>query len=203
MNHRNIVKYYGSFTKGKKLYIILEYCSEGSLSKLIKIYNNLNENIIRKYVSQILDGLEYLHAHNIIHRDIKCANILISEGGVCKLTDFGEAKLIKKERNFNSSMHGTANWMAPEIIKSSTETRFSDIWSIGCTIIEMFQGKPPYSDKKDTLSIFNCIIKYNEPPEISEEMSDLLKDFVQKCLFFEPSKRYNVYELKRHPFLQE
>ena len=203
MNHKNIVKYYGSFTKGKKLNLVLEYCSEGSLSKLLKIYNNLNENIIRKYVSQILDGLEYLHANNIIHRDIKCANILIGEGGVCKLSDFGEAKLIKKERNPNSSIHGTANWMAPEIIKSSTETRFSDIWSIGCTIIEMFQGKPPYSDKKDTLSIFNSIIKNNEPPEIPEEMSDLLKDFVQKCLFFEPSKRYNVYELKRHPFLQE
>ena len=202
MNHKNIVKYYGSFTKGKKINIVLEYCREGSLSKLLKTYT-LNENIIRKYISQILDGLEYLHANNIIHRDIKCANILIGEGGVCKLTDFGEAKLIKKERNPNSSIHGTANWMAPEIIKSSTETRFSDIWSIGCTIIEMFQGKPPYSDKKDILDIFNCIIKNKEPPEIPEEMSDSLKDFVQKCLFFEPSKRYNVYELKRHPFLQE
>ena len=202
MNHRNIVKYYGSFTKGKKLNIVLEFCSKGSLSNLIKTYKNLNENIIRKYISQILDGLEYLHANNIIHRDIKCANILIGEGGICKLTDFGEAKLIKKEKNLNSSIHGTANWIAPEIIKSSAETRFSDIWSFGCTIIEMFQGKPPYSDKKDTLSIFNCIIKDKEPPEIPEKMSDLLKDFVQKCIFFEPSKRYNVYELKRHPFLQ-
>lgn len=202
MNHKNIVKYYGSFTKGHKLNIVLEYCSNGSLSKLIKKYN-LNENIIRNYVSQILDGLEYLHAHNIIHRDIKCANILMGEGNVCKLTDFGEAKLIKNERNAHASIHGTANWMAPEIIESSIETRFSDIWSIGCTIIEMFQGEPPYSDKKDSLSIFNYIIKTKKPPKIPEEMSDLLKDFVQKCLFFEPSKRYNVYELKKHPFLQE
>ena len=164
MNHRNIVKYYGSVSKRQKLYILLEYCSEGSLSNLLKIYNNLNENIIRKYETQILDGLEYLHAHNIVHRDIKCANILIGEGAVCKLTDFGKTKLIKKERNINSSIHGNTNWMAPEIIKSSNETRFSDIWSMGCTIIEMFQGRSHYSDKKDILNIFNCIIKYKEPP---------------------------------------
>ena len=203
MNHMNIVKYYGSFSKGKNLNIVLEYCRGGSLLALLKIFTCFDENIIKKYITQILDGLEYLHCHNIIHRDIKCANILIDKNGICKLTDFGGAKIIKEEMNVISSMQGTPNWMAPEIIMSLGATRYSDIWSIGCTIIEMFSGQPPYSDKKNAMSVLNCICKNNEPPKIPEGMSELLKDFVEKCLVFEPKKRFNVYELKRHPFLKE
>ena len=203
MNHTNIVKYYGSFLKGKKyLNIVLEYCDRGSLLQLLNDFKHFEENLIRKYVLQILDGLEYLHYHNIIHRDIKCANILIDKNGVCKLTDFGGAKLINEEINVKSSMQGTPNWMAPEVIKSSGTTRFSDIWSIGCTVIEMYQGKPPYSDKKDPWSVLNTICN-NNIPKIPEGMSDKLKDFVEKCLVIEPTERYNVYQLKRHPFLRD
>lgn len=203
MDHINIVKYYGCFTKANYLHIVLEYCRGGSLLGLLKTFNSFDENIIKKYITQILDGLEYLHTHNIIHRDIKCANILIDKNGLCKLTDFGGAKIIKDEMNPYSSMQGTPNWMAPEIIKTSGATRFSDIWSIGCTIIEMFQGEPPYNEKKNPMSILNCICKKNEPPKIPEGMSNTLRDFVEKCLVFEPSKRYNVYQLKRHPFITE
>ena len=201
MNHINIVKYYGCFTKAKNLNIILEYCRGGSLLALLKVFSSFDENIIRKYLIQILDGLEYLHSHNIIHRDIKGANILVDRNGTCKLSDFGGAKIIKEEMSIHSSMQGTPNWMAPEIIKSQGATRYSDIWSVGCTIIEMFQGQPPYSDKKNAINILNCICKNNEPPKIPEGMSDQLKDFVEKCLVFEPTKRFNVYQLKKHPFL--
>ena len=203
MNHVNIVKYYGSFVKGKNLNIVLEYCRGGSLLSLLKIFTSFDENIIRKYISQVLDGLEYLHTHNIIHRDIKCGNILIDKNGSCKLTDFGGAKIIKEEINVMTSMQGTPNWMAPEVIKSGGATRFSDIWSIGCTIIEMFSGEPPYRDKNNPISILNCIAKNNEPPRIPEDMSDQLKDFVEKCLIIEPEKRYNVYQLKKHPFISD
>ena len=203
MNHINIVKYYGSFTKNQNLNIVLEYCTGGSLLKLLKTYTHFEEKTIKIYISQILDGLEYLHFHNIIHRDIKCANILVDKNGICKLTDFGGAKVVKEEMNAYNSMQGTPNWMAPEIIKSSGATRYSDIWSVGCTIIEMFQGEPPYSDKTDPISILNCICKNNSPPKIPEGMPEQLKDFVEKCLVIEPTKRYNVYELKKHPFLQE
>ena len=142
-----------------------------------------------------------MHIHNIIHRDIKCANILIDSNGICKLTDFGGAKIIKDEINIISSMQGTPNWMAPEIIKSEGATRYSDVWSIGCTIIEMFSGKPPYNDKNSPISVLNCIIKNNELPKIPEGMSDQLKDFLEKCLIIEPKKRYNIYQLKKHPFI--
>ena len=199
INHPNIVKYYGHFFKSHHLYIILEYCSGGSISKIVKIIQR-NEDIIRQYIYQILLGLEYLHANNIIHRDIKCANILIGKNGTCKLTDFGGAKILKEEISIMTSVQGTPNWMAPEIIKGQGGSRYSDIWSIGCTVLEMYQGEPPYSDKKEAFGVFNAICKKKELPHIPEDMSSLLKDFVIKCLQFEPNKRYNVYELKKHPF---
>ena len=108
INHPNIVKFYGFFFKSHHLYIILEYCSGGSVSKILKIIKK-NEDIIRQYTFQILCGLEYLHAHNIIHRDIKCANILIGKNGTCKLTDFGGAKMIKEEISIMTSMQGNNN----------------------------------------------------------------------------------------------
>ena len=89
-----------------------------------------------------------------------------------------------------------------ENIQGLNANRFSDIWSIGCTVIEMFQGEPPYNDKKDMMSIMNCICIKKELPKIPKGMSDQLRDFVKKCLVFEPSQRYNIYELKRHKFIQ-
>jgi hypothetical protein len=120
----------------------LEYCIGGSVSKLLETYKSLSESIIRKYTQQILEGLEYLHCHNIIHRDIKGANILVDRDGICKLSDFGGAKIIEEEIDIRKqSFKGTPNWMAPETVKKLEYSRFSDIWSLGCTVIEMSTGK--------------------------------------------------------------
>ena len=119
------------------------------------------------------------------------------------MADFGGAKLIKEETNMYNTMQGTPNWMAPEVIKGQGVTRFCDIWSIGCTILEMYQGEPPYNDKKEAFGVFNAICKKKELPKIPEDMSDSLKDLVKKCLVFEPEKRANVYELKKHKFFSD
>lgn len=194
----------GTYTKKNKLNIVIEYCIGGSLFKLLEVYHNFRENIVRKWTVQILEGIEYLHSHNIMHLDIKCANILVGRDGVCKLSDFGGAKIIKGAyAPSNNSIEGTPNWMAPEIVKKGEATRFSDIWSIGCTVIEMFQGKPPWSDHYTAISVLNCIYKAREPPPIPENASPELKDFLKKCLQIEPKKRWNVYCLLRHPFINK
>jgi serine/threonine protein kinase len=142
LQHKNIVKYFGVVKTAESLDILLEYCIGGSLAKLLETYKSLSESIIRKYTYQILEGLEYLHSHNIIHRDIKGANILVDRDGICKLTDFGGAKVMQEEIDLlRHSFRGTPNWMAPETVKKMEYTRFSDIWSIGCTVIEMVTGK--------------------------------------------------------------
>jgi serine/threonine protein kinase len=142
LQHKNIVKYYGVVRTDNYLHIVLEYCIGGSVAKLLETYKTLSESVIRKYAIQILEGLEYLHCHNIIHRDIKGANILVDRDGICKLSDFGGAKIVQEDIDIKKhSFKGTPNWMAPETVKKLEYTRFSDIWSLGCTIIEMATGK--------------------------------------------------------------
>ncbi len=204
LNHKNIIKYYGSLQSKNHLKIFLEYCEGGSIAKMLLNYKSFTENIIRKYTKEMLEGLEYLHAHNIIHRDIKGANILVDRNGTCKLSDFGGAKIIKDEefnQSRNYSMKGTPNWMAPEVIKNNETTRFSDIWSIGCTVIEMITGKPPWSNYKNPYKILFQIMNSLEPPEIPNNCSDTLSNFISCCLKINPIERLNVTQLLRHPFI--
>lgn len=141
LNHKNIVKYYSTNRTKDKFHIFLEFCIGGSIAKMLETYKFFSERIIRNYTKQILEGLQYLHANNVIHRDIKGANILVDRDGVCKLSDFGGAKVVCDQMEFqkHSSFKGTPNWMAPESVRLEY-TRFSDIWSLGCTIIEMATG---------------------------------------------------------------
>lgn len=208
LNHKNIVKYYNSNETDQHFKIFFEYCEGGSIARLLEKYRNFNACIIRKYLREMLEGLEYLHAHNIIHRDIKGANILVDRNGTCKLSDFGGAKILKEgvELQNTDTINGTPNWMAPEEIgeanKRST-TMFSDIWSVGCTVIEMATGTPPWSEIKNPMAVMFNIMKANSPPEIPKDIPMQLGNFISCCLRINPNERPNVTQLLKHPFLTE
>jgi mitogen-activated protein kinase kinase kinase 3 len=142
LSHKNVIRYYYVNKNENVFQIYLEYCEGkgfliiGSIAKLGK----LPESLIREYLRQVLNAVEYIHEKNIIHRDIKGANILIDSNGICKLSDFGSAKLIESQSVYNS-FKGTPNWMAPEVVKKAEYSKHSDIWGIGCTLIEMATGK--------------------------------------------------------------
>ena len=201
LNHENIVKYYDSSQSKNHLKIFFEYCECGSIAKMLSNYKSFNEKIIRKYTKEMLEGLEYLHAHSIIHRDIKGANILVDRNGICKLSDFGGAKIIKEDFEKTSTMRGTPNWMAPEVIKYNENTRFSDIWSVGCTVIEMINGEPPFSNIKNPFKVLFHIINCKEPPQIPKNCSFNLQHFIYSCLKINPWERLNVCQLLTHPFI--
>lgn len=203
MNHLNIVKYYGTYYSEKGMSIILEYCAGGSLSNLISQYKKLDERLIRRYLKQILLGLEYLHYHNIIHRDIKGANILVDKDGICKLSDFGGSKLVSNEQDSYKSniFRGTPNWMAPESVKKLEYTRYSDIWGIGCLCIEMSSGEPPWNNYKNPMAVLFQLYNNPSPPPIPTSISILFKDFINCCLQLEPIKRLNVSSLLKHQFI--
>lgn len=132
LSHENIVKYLGKHNDGKFLNIFLEYVSGGSINVLLRKYGKFSETLIRIYIRHILQGLSYLHAHNVVHRDIKGANVLVDNNGVCKLADFGGSKrLFDNDEDIDTAIIGTAQWMAPEVIKNKNHGRFSDIWSVG------------------------------------------------------------------------
>lgn len=200
LRHQNIVQYYGSETIDDKLYIYLEYVSGGSIHKLLQEYGQFGEPAIRNYTRQILSGLAYLHAKNTVHRDIKGANILVDPNGRIKLADFGMAKHITGQ-SCPLSFKGSPYWMAPEVIKNMNGCNLAvDIWSLGCTVLEMATSKPPWSQYEGIAAMFK-IGNSKELPPIPNHLSNECKDFIMLCLQREPSRRPTASDLLRHSFV--
>ncbi|CAM6018554.1 unnamed protein product [Sphagnum balticum] len=198
LEHENIVQYLGTESTGDKLYIFLELVSKGSLVSVYKKYPMVEEQVCA-YTQQILHGLKYLHDRNIIHRDIKCANLLVDVSGVVKLADFGMAKEIDKLDKLKSCK-GSAYWMAPEVIDATkTYGIAADIWSLGCTVLEMVTGKPPLSELEWQAVLWR--VGHGEAPPIPENMSPDLKDFIKQCLEVDVNKRPTVDMLFTHPLV--
>ena len=202
LSHKNIVAYIDSEITEQYLNIFLEYIPGGSISLLLKKFGSFNEELVIKYTKQILHGLNYLHSHQIMHRDIKGANILVNSQGICKLADFGASVRIADLTIENrKSLHGTPYWMAPEVIKQIGHGRQADIWSVGCTVIEMLTGKPPFYEFKTHVAAMFHIATTTDYPNIPNDLSDEAIDFIHLCLTREPKKRPNCIKLLKHLFL--
>ncbi|KAE9597763.1 putative mitogen-activated protein kinase kinase kinase STE-STE11 family [Lupinus albus] len=198
--HPNIVQYYGSEMVDDRLYIYLEYVSGGSIYKLLQQYGEFSEIVVRNYTRQILFGLAYLHAKNTVHRDIKGANILVDPNGWIKLADFGIAKHISGHSS-PFSFKGSPYWMAPEVIKNTIGCNLAvDIWSLGCTVLEMATTKPPWSDYEGVAAMFKIGIS-KDNPTIPDHLSEDGKDFVRLCLQRNPQNRPSAAQLLEHPFV--
>lgn len=209
MSHPNIVGYYGSEIFNKCLFIYLEYVSGGSLKYLINKIGGLNESLIKKYSLQIIKGLNYLHCKRIVHRDVKCANILVTSEGIIKLSDFGVASSINclndstAEVNLLKSLKGTVPWMAPEVINQKYYGKKTDVWSFGCTLIEMATGENPWASCKDEnfVQIMLKIGTSEELPDIPKNVSSELREVILACLERNPLKRIKLSDLKNMKFL--
>ncbi|KAF1986657.1 hypothetical protein K402DRAFT_463567 [Aulographum hederae CBS 113979] len=197
LNHPNIVKYNGFVKSVDSLYIILEYCENGSLHSICKNFGKFPENLVALYMSQALHGLLYLHEQGVIHRDIKGANILTTKEGLVKLADFGVAT--KTNGLHESSVVGTPYWMAPEVIELSGATTASDIWSLGCTVIELLDGKPPYHKLQPMPALFRIV--NDEHPPIPEGASPAVRDFLIQCFQKDPNLRVSAKKLLKHPWI--
>ncbi|KAL4309481.1 hypothetical protein GQ457_01G022560 [Hibiscus cannabinus] len=203
LSHPNIVRYLGTAREDDSLNILLEFVPGGSISSLLGKFGSFPEPVIRMYTKQLLLGLEYLHKNRIVHRDIKGANILVDNKGCIKLADFGASKKVVELATINGakSMKGTPYWMAPEVILQTGHSFSADIWSVGCTIIEMATGKPPWSQQyQEVAALFHIGTTKSHPP-IPEHLSFEAKDFLLKCLQKEPELRPSASDLLQHPFV--
>ena len=200
--HPNIVKYLDSIQTSEHLCIILEFVENGALSSLLARFGGaFPESLVCHYIAQVLMGLHYLHTQGVIHRDIKGANILSTKEGDIKLADFGVATRLNDSRK-SDSVVGTPYWMAPEIIEmTGQQSSACDIWSVGCTTLELITGKPPYFDLQQMPALFR-IVQDDHPP-LPDGISASLRDFLLECFQKDPNRRIDAAGLLRHPWLKK
>ncbi|KAK1935056.1 Mitogen-activated protein kinase kinase kinase 2 [Phytophthora citrophthora] len=209
LKHENIVKYLGCHvdTKAQTLSIFTEWVPGGSLEHNRKLFGG-NERVVRRFTHQLLSGVAYLHSKNIIHHDIKPANILVDQNGVVKIADFGSSRLINSATMASGStrsLHGTPNYMAPEVIKQTAgRSQKADIWSIGCTVLRLLTGGPLWGDRR-----FDCqaallyyIANLEELPPLPDSLSAKAREFILACLQIDTSMRPSASELLTYSFVQ-
>uniref|UniRef100_A0AAQ6A6U4 Mitogen-activated protein kinase kinase kinase 3 n=1 Tax=Amphiprion ocellaris TaxID=80972 RepID=A0AAQ6A6U4_AMPOC len=205
LHHERIVQYYGCLRdhNEKTLTIFMEYMPGGSVKDQLKAYGALTENVTRKYTRQILEGMSYLHSNMIVHRDIKGANILRDSAGNVKLGDFGASKRLQTICMSGTgirSITGTPYWMSPEVISGEGYGRKADVWSLGCTVVEMLTEKPPWAEYEAMAAIFKIATQPTNPL-LPLHTSDQARDFI-RYIFVEAKHRPSAEELLRHPFSQ-
>lgn len=165
-----------------------------------------HEKVVRSYTRQILKGLYYLHSNMVLHRDIKGGNILVSDKGQVKLADFGCSKKIQLESTGSKSLIGTALWMAPEVIHSAQYGVAADIWSVGCTVIEMATGWAPWTQDhrfESELQAMYFIAQSTACPRVPAHLSTHAKVFLRRSLARDPGSRPGSEQLLLHPFITE
>jgi len=201
--HPNIVRYFGGYRKGDEIFIAMELCDSSARDIFEFEEDPLYEEEIAQIMYGSLLGLAYMHECNIIHRDIKAANILVTEDGQVKLVDFGVSSLdAKKAKTFV----GTPYWMAPEVIDSkSGMTTYGpkiDIWSLGITCIELAETQPPLSYINPMRALFQIPARESPVLEKKEKWSPEFHDFLAQCLEKNPTKRPTAVELLDHPWIK-
>jgi len=201
-----VVQYYGAYKKENYLMIVMEYCDGGSVLDVMQATNSgLTEPQIAAITYHMLKGLQYMHSHKILHRDIKAGNVLLTGDGKAKLADFGVSTKLMTTIQKHKTVVGSPYWMSPEVIVAQNGANGydhkADIWSLGITAIEMAESKPPHYDINPLRVIF--VIPNRPPPTLPrpETWSQNFQDFVVKCLAKNPSDRPSAHELLQHPFI--
>uniref|UniRef100_A0A8I5TBY3 Mitogen-activated protein kinase kinase kinase kinase n=1 Tax=Pongo abelii TaxID=9601 RepID=A0A8I5TBY3_PONAB len=206
--HPNIVAYFGSYLRRDKLWICMEFCGGGSLQDIYHVTGPLSELQIAYVSRETLQGLYYLHSKGKMHRDIKGANILLTDNGHVKLADFGVSAQITATIAKRKSFIGTPYWMAPEVAaveRKGGYNQLCDLWAVGITAIELAELQPPMFDLHPMRALFLMTKSNFQPPKLKDKMkwSNSFHHFVKMALTKNPKKRPTAEKLLQHPFVTQ
>jgi hypothetical protein len=214
-DHPNVVRFFGSALEKDehRLTMFMEMVPNGSLASVVRsMQEPMKEDVARVYVRQLVSALTYIHGRGVVHRDLKCDNLLLTSEGWIKLTDFGASKIVGVDSmatHAAQTMVGTPFFMAPEILLGGDEGMGAgygpraDIWSLGITVLEMMDcGKVPWPDFPSAGAALMYVAAHDASPIIPDHLSDIAKDFIQKCCHRDPMQRLSAPELAQHPWLR-
>lgn len=218
-SHPNLPDFYGVYRKkfttmqSDEVWFILELCEAGPVIDIIKSLQTINKRVSEEHIAYILSetakAVLHLHENNVIHRDIRGSNILMTKDGQIKLCDFGLSRETKSTDGKRATCIGSPSWMAPEVVASAKndgrsvyESR-ADVWALGITAIELADGKPPFADMHPTRAMFQIL--RNPPPTLYRQSNwtQNFNDFICECLEKNPDHRPFLAELMEHPFFTD
>ncbi|RQM10460.1 hypothetical protein KXD40_000873 [Peronospora effusa] len=204
LNHPNVLHVENVFEDARNYYMILEYCARRSLSAIVKTLpaRQMEEKMVKKIFRQVVTGVVYLHANDVIHRDLKLANLLINKDGEVKISDFGLAARLGED---HVTMCGTPNFIAPEVLTAENEpyNETVDIWSLGCILYCLLLGKAPFEGRKVSETLENVANAGQTPLKFPDGFSSSAGDLIKRMLSSNPRSRPSAKQILLHPWLRE
>ncbi|KAG5472661.1 hypothetical protein LSCM4_01982 [Leishmania orientalis] len=200
LHHPHVVTYLGAVREGNSLRIFMEFVGGGTVGNKVASVGGLSEEKTRDYTAQLLEGLEYLHVSHILHRDLKGDNLFLTEDDQLKLGDFGQSKELA-DTLITQSVQGTPSFMSPEMIACSGYSFEADVWSVGCCVIQMLTGKPPFANLDNQMAVMFAIISSKIEDQIPTSASEGAKDFIRMCTKTSIKDRWTASQLRQHPWL--
>jgi len=198
LSHPNILRYIGRTDKG----FVMELCEQGTIKDLLRQVAFLEQSDAGRLTRDILQGLSYLHRHDVVHRDIKTTNLLLREG-VVVIGDFGVALSVLDPQKESRKVKGTLVYMPPEALSDGFCGRQMDIWAVGCVLLEMMAGDFGGSQIEPNFLTLVLMSKMCSAPKIPQDFSSDVKYFLEKCLHSDPFKRFSAPQLLGLPFISE
>ncbi|OMJ91760.1 hypothetical protein SteCoe_5661 [Stentor coeruleus] len=204
LNHQNIIKYYEMLEDNLSFYIITELCQGGSLNERLRKLHKFPETMTAEFMKQVLDAVEYLHSKNIVHRDIKLENILLTDSSTnnIKIADFGCSTHLKPNQTLNNCC-GSLYYLAPEVLNENYNEK-ADIWSCGILAVIMLTGCYPYAgNTSDELKEKIKTITSSEIIEKISQMSCEVQDLIKQMLETDPNKRITAEKARKHAWFNK